>query len=387
MVFLFAVFLGTSAGFAYEGDTLGGFAYAVRDGQAIIRGHAGDASFLLIPRTVGEERYPVTAIEDLAFWGDDNLEEVRIRDGVVAIGEGAFMECENLLSVRLPSTLTHISTALFQGCLMLPEIDIPQGVASISGYAFNVCMSLRHVEIPSSVRSIGMYAFNRCDVLETVSLPPGIRYIEQCAFANCPMLKEIRIPASVQSLGDDVFWRHADDFKVLYEGSRDEWERLVEGRSGYKDLDVRFLMEGDVRPAPGSDLLVEDGYIFGVPIGRGSRHMEAGELLSRLESDEGVTLQACDPAGVPVSDSSPVTTGMQIRAFRSSELLTTLCVVVMGDVNETGLLSIAQLATMASWVRSPDLAPEGARFQAADWDGSGQIDIGDLVREANLIRN
>ena len=122
------------------------------------------------------------SLKDIAAWfrGCENLEEVKLGDGVKLIGDYAFYECYKLKSVELPG-----------------------GVTSIGAFAFGECSGLQSIRIPAGVTKLGTFAFYQCTGLTSVEFDKEslLTSMESFAFSNCSSLVAIHIPASVTSIG------------------------------------------------------------------------------------------------------------------------------------------------------------------------------------------
>lgn len=215
------------------------------------------------------EKYPVTKIEEKAFYAQVRLKGVTIPSGVKTIGKEAFAECSALLAIELPNSVDSLGDMAFARCTSITTIDIPQAAevgeglcaqcyklvtASIGGNipnncfqycsklcsitignyctrigrdAFNGCTALSNIIIPNNVDSIGVQAFMNsglsvvsipsnvkkidestfahCSNLESVSLGIGVKRIEKTAFWDCPSLTEITIPEQVEYIGLNAF--------------------------------------------------------------------------------------------------------------------------------------------------------------------------------------
>lgn len=81
-------------------------------------------------------------IENKAFCGCYDLEEIEIPDFVLSIGEDAFADCINLKRIKIPSTVMAIRKRAFRGCSSLKRIKIPSLVREIEEEAFMDCCSL-----------------------------------------------------------------------------------------------------------------------------------------------------------------------------------------------------------------------------------------------------
>lgn len=110
----------------------------------------------------------VTTIGGYAFAQCKNITSVTIPDSVISITDGAFVGCSKLTSVTIPNDVVHIGIGTFSGCSSLTSVIIPGGVATIDMEAFDSCTSLTSVTIPASVTRIGAYAFGNCISLKNV---------------------------------------------------------------------------------------------------------------------------------------------------------------------------------------------------------------------------
>ena len=151
----------------------------------------------------------VTCIGNNAFWGCENLKEIKVSEsnktyrsidgilytkdlkriichpqgkenekfviptGVTSIGDEAFWGCENLKEINIPTGVTSIGDGAFSGCYYLKEINISTGVTSIGNEAFSGCYYLKEVNLPESVTCIGAHAFSECEDLEDINIPTG----------------------------------------------------------------------------------------------------------------------------------------------------------------------------------------------------------------------
>ena len=192
-----------------------------------------------------------------------------IPDGVTAIGKNAFNSNKKITSIKLPPSVKAIEEYAFGGCSNLEEINLENvtrkgeraldGIAlgryiyadSINGYlqfrligkeatlnnvwenapakvtipetfdckgktytvveigdgAFNSNKGIESVTIPGTVRVIGKEAFNECSRLKNVTLSNGLKTIQDKAFAYCRNLENIKLPATLEHIGRAAFTR------------------------------------------------------------------------------------------------------------------------------------------------------------------------------------
>ena len=143
-------------------------------------------------------------MKDRAFYVNQNIKKVEIKDGVTSIGADAFSNCKSLTSIKIPNSVTVIGNSTFENCKSLTSITIPNSVTSIGNYAFLGCISLTSITIPDSVTSIGLQTFAYCESLTSITIPNSVKSIGS-AFFGCTSLTSITIPNSVTSIGDSAF--------------------------------------------------------------------------------------------------------------------------------------------------------------------------------------
>ncbi len=178
-----------------------------------------DDGSLTIPSTVElfGATYTVTAINEGALSGLQQLTSVEIPATITSIGENPFRNCPNLTQIKLADgniNYSSVDGVIFNKnmteLLIFPagkgtEYTIPTSVRVISNGAFATCSKLASVSIPNSVTVISNGAFAMCSQLASVSIPNSITVISNSTFYGCSELKEIEIPNSVTSLGESAF--------------------------------------------------------------------------------------------------------------------------------------------------------------------------------------
>lgn len=123
----------------------------------------------------------------------------------------------NVKKAVLPDTLREIDDYAFAGCADLEEINIPSSVEEIGEYAFRNCISLTKIEIPSSVEEIESCAFEGCENLAEITIAEGLREIDKGAFSGCAALKKIELPDSMTKVEVGAF-DDAVNYTVTHKG-------------------------------------------------------------------------------------------------------------------------------------------------------------------------
>ena len=67
------------------------------------------------------------------FFGNKDLKQVKIAEGIRVIGESAFADCEQLKGVVFSETLLSIAKKAFCRCGRLERIVFPKSIQSIGG--------------------------------------------------------------------------------------------------------------------------------------------------------------------------------------------------------------------------------------------------------------
>ena len=75
-----------------------------------------------------------------APWGENNIKQIIIADGITTIGGGAFRDCSALTSVTIPNSVTEIGHSAFAQCSSLTSVTIPNSVTTIGNGAFAKCI-------------------------------------------------------------------------------------------------------------------------------------------------------------------------------------------------------------------------------------------------------
>lgn len=136
----------------------------------------------------------------------NDVEHVRIADGVTTIGYSAFYRRVKLTSVTIPDSVASIENWAFATCRSLTSVTLPDSVTSIGDYAFYDCENLTSVTIGKSVKSIGFSTFCHCTSLTSVTIPDSVEDIGKNAFRSCTALTSVTIGSSVTSIGEGAFY-------------------------------------------------------------------------------------------------------------------------------------------------------------------------------------
>ncbi|MBO4467660.1 MAG: leucine-rich repeat protein, partial [Clostridia bacterium] len=105
-----------------------------------------------------------------AFYGSKSLKTVIISDGLTIIGSGAFSKCSALKSVVLPDTLKSIGADSFAECISLNDPLFPVNLNVIGSGAFSGCISIKNLRLSQNVTTIMPLAFSGCGNVEKIDV-------------------------------------------------------------------------------------------------------------------------------------------------------------------------------------------------------------------------
>lgn len=165
----------------------------------------GDISYRNKVKSIVITGNKIALIDDVTFYGYENLESVKIPGSVKTIGDGAFSGCERLKTVELAKGLETIKSNAFMKCKNLTAISIPDSVTFIGGQAFFNCEKLAKVKLSNKMTIIKFQTFYGCSSLSSVIIPNGIAEIEESAFYGCTKLSSVSLPESLERIEDDAF--------------------------------------------------------------------------------------------------------------------------------------------------------------------------------------
>lgn len=70
-------------------------------------------------------------IEEYAFYGDGELREIRIPEGVTEIGDYAFANCWYLTEITIPESVTKIGAHAFDSCVSLKTVQLSDNITEM----------------------------------------------------------------------------------------------------------------------------------------------------------------------------------------------------------------------------------------------------------------
>ncbi len=153
----------------------------------------------------------LTSLGNGAFAGNHSLQEVRFSssnpkftcdDGAILNKDGRdtlyqFLAGRKGNSYEMPSEIKTIKPHAFWGDYNLEKVKISSNAKEIPAYAFSNCRNLKDVEVPFSVKNIDMKAFEDCVRLRKITIPPSVSMIHSTAFDGCTKLEIKAEPGSM----------------------------------------------------------------------------------------------------------------------------------------------------------------------------------------------
>ena len=139
------------------------------------------------------------------------------------------------VSFDYASQIMRMVADLF-GNSQIIELSLPEGLSTIGEYFFEDLHALTSVAIPESVVMLKQHSFRNCYSLGTLIIPSATTIIEDYVFANCRSLKTVfNYAATPQLIDESVFYNVDVSQCMLYvpNGSKqsyesaDVWRRFV----------------------------------------------------------------------------------------------------------------------------------------------------------------
>ena len=182
----------------------------------------------------------ISFISASAFAHCENLKTVDL-GGVSSIGEYVFNECNQLSTVKGLENVTSIKEGAFRNCTSLKRISFSNDLYEIGGDAF-AGSGITSASIPASVYTIGRGIFQDCLYLNHVDIYANISTIPTQAFSGCRSLESVYLSKSITGIGNSAFENCIAFWKVLYEGSEEEWGyvSIMDGNDDIREAAVYY---------------------------------------------------------------------------------------------------------------------------------------------------
>ena len=187
--------------------TVNGVVYRITGTSVAVNNLATDNNLngiVHIPEEVqyGSTTYKVTGIDRL---GNKDIKEISLPGTIINIADGAFQYCNNLQTVKLGEGISYVSKQMFNDCTALKYVSLPNSLQNIGSLAFGGCTSLKSLQLPKALESLGNSAFSGCKSLSNIELPKALSSLGIYVFAGCESLSNIELPESLQTIGSNCF--------------------------------------------------------------------------------------------------------------------------------------------------------------------------------------
>lgn len=106
---------------------------------------------------------------------------------------------KNLTSLYIPDTYTIIEERAFEGCINLEEVHLNESIIDIQDFAFKDT-GLKDIHIPDSVKAIGIGVFKGCRNLESIRMPKEVICLSKHALLGCSNLKRLILPQNLMEV-------------------------------------------------------------------------------------------------------------------------------------------------------------------------------------------
>ena len=418
-----SVFSGSAAtsSLIIEGD----FEYRISGEKATLEKFwQSDNTVVTVPGMV--QGYEVVAVGAYAFRGA-NVQKVIISEGIKIIEEGAFYVCEELTNVQLPSTLEKIESMAFANCFLLNHINIPKSLVSLDVTAFSNCTGLENLmvdaenqlfsaensilfnkdktelimcpnvvkrvdyTVPSTVIRIGERAFYGCSYLQTITISDSVLTIGQEAFEGCNNLVSVIMGEGLQHIEKKAF--PYEQIKTVRFYSTAVKDRFADYFTGAKEIICLCKAEHsydndsdadcnvcdytrEIKPAVPSEITssvytISDGYISKITLGT-----TVADFIAHINERQYIRVYSNTNE---VSGSTCVGTGMVVKLMDGSKVIKEVVVVVTGDTNGDGNVTITDLLAIKSHLLNKSRLT-GVVAKAADTSGDNAITITDFIQ-------
>lgn len=400
-------------------------------GAVEVAGANNNVTELIIPESVYGK--PIVDISNFAFQGNSMLVSVTIPDSITRIGYSSFEGCQNLKSVNIGKGVTLICSGAFTFCPSLETITVAKGnkkyhssgncVIDTENKTLVVGTNLSEIPQDGSVKIIGYQAFCGSGI-EAIIIPENIQKIESRAFWGCESLIFIILNNKTGiTVMSDAFAMCSSFQGVFFVGTEDEMSNITV--DGGNDIFVNAMWFVNSCPVYGlhttdgpcdtvcnecqanvipqhvfddeTDMICNEcGYDRTVPdkitsntytvsetqISKISINTKVTNLLSKLNEGQYCKIYK---GNTEVSGNELVGTGMLVKIMDGNTPKATYTVVVTGDINGDGAISITDMVSAKSHILGKSKLKD-EYLKAADTNGDGTISITDFVQiKANIL--
>lgn len=134
-----------------------------------------------------------------------------------------------LESYTIISSIRNIAGSAFYGNVNLKNIHIENGITIIDEIAFRDCLGLININIPNTVTSIGTEAFVNCSNLTEITIPSSVNFFGYSAFANCINLIKVNFLGNFPVFSANPFYYTSPDLKIYRYSTKLNWPDNLDG--------------------------------------------------------------------------------------------------------------------------------------------------------------
>ena len=259
----------------------------------------------------------LTTIEDEAFRGCFNIENMSLPNSVVKIGAKVFYDCINMECLTLGSGLRECGSRAFDSCVNLTSLHIASieswchisfedsaaNPAAITQGLIVDGKQISHLVIPNGVESLNDYAFYNNTLLTSVEIPASLRESGRRAFYGCDGINRVDIYDIDSWVAIDFEEEVSNPLsfaeKLYWNGVKVEHLQLVNVKeiSSYAFINcttIKSLVADNFLQEIGVDAFRNCSALTTVTIGEGIKEIEERAFMgcSMLEN---VTIYAIEP--------------------------------------------------------------------------------------------
>ena len=99
----------------------------------------------------------------------NDVEIIKINDGLTTIGNYAFSYFKQLHTVEMGSTIASLKKGAFWLCSSLKSITFSKSLLQIEQRVFYLCSNLTQITLPDSLVKIDDYAFESCEGITSIT--------------------------------------------------------------------------------------------------------------------------------------------------------------------------------------------------------------------------
>jgi len=160
-------------------------------------------------------------IDNAAFFGMSNLDEVILPESVQIIGDKIFYN-SSLQKINLYDTkLKTINKSAFNNCDNISNITFPTTIENIGAFAFYDCDGITNINLSSTeLKTIGELSFAFADNLTEINLSSTkLELLESSVFYGNISLSTVLLPKSIISIGTSTFYYCSNLENINFEGT------------------------------------------------------------------------------------------------------------------------------------------------------------------------